>query len=246
MDASYYDNARKWYNAIYVKVASERVIYFVILLISIICFYYTIRIAVSIYDDNIRRNTYIAMTNHRKKDNVTMVSRVPNYFGNKSLNLLRLMIEKYVENIETLQYSSDETGSSAIKNKMIVIKNLSGKEVYDNYVNSSYSSEYGDTSLAILKLRKIATVERIDFIYDDLNVVEKIYSKFSRQVIPRGAKVYFSSEITNETSKKKNFVATLFFKFRTESQRKVNSTIEFKVTDYSVEEISKDAKGDNE
>lgn len=183
--------------------------------------------------------------NHSNKDDMIKVTRASEY-SHQSLNLLKFIIEKYVLNMETLQYDSTNTSSDAIKNKITIIKNLSRKDVYNNYIKNSYNSENGDISLAILKLKKIATIEKIEFIYDNLNIIEKFYSQLACPTTPKGAKVYFSSETTSEKNKKQYFVATLFFSFYIASQKKVNSTVEFKVNDYSVKMINKDDYSFNE
>jgi len=233
VDSEFYKKARSWYNTIYVNPANERIVYFVIFVISFFCLYQAFGVMNMIKANKNKRNTYILLMEHKDPDSFIKVSQfAPN--KDQVISLLEVILIKYVLNMETLKYSNDETGMDAITKKSLIIKNLSGKEVYDNYIANTYKDD-GDMTLSILKLQKTAKIRGIRFIYEDTNFIEKIYSNILSTNIPNAAKVYFTTETTDEKQKKQNFVATINFNFYIDSDRKANSAIEFKVNDYYVE-----------
>ena len=238
MEEKFYKEAKKWYNTLYVNPASERLIYFVICLISIFCLYQAYQTIKIIKNYKSYKNTYVLLMNHKNKDMHIVINKMPPS-SDQNLSLLKIYIEKYVYNYENLIYEIDNSGIDAINDKSVIIKNLSGKDVYDKYISNLYN-ENGDMTLAVLHQKKMISIKKIDFIYDNLNILEKFHSKILSTVTPRGAKVYFTSETTGEKNKKQNFVATMSFNFHIDTERKYNTTIDFKVNDYYIEKYNAD------
>lgn len=237
MDAEYYSNARKWYNTMYVDCASERIVYFLLLVLTTICVWYSYNLIDIITQRKAKVETYVLLMDHKDPESMVQVQQLPDA-DNQDLSLLELLIQRYVINYESLNYNEKETsGTDALQEKAIIVRNLSGKDVYDNYMKNAYSGDDSDMSLALLKQQKIATIDKIEFIYDEMNIVEKIYNSISGSVIPHSAKVYFSTETTSENSTIKKYVATMNFNFFVDPEKKVNSKIEFKVNDYYKELI---------
>ena len=243
MDAEYYKKARKWYNTVYVDGASDRVVYFVIFLISCFSLYYSYQLISIVKKNKSFKNTFIILLEHKDKESVIVAKQLPPS-NDQVLSLIELMLNKYVINLETLQYdSSSETPMEAIEKKTKIIKHLSGNDVYHKYMSSLYSNDNGDMSLAILKLKKTIKIKKIEFIYDNMNIFEKIYSQVLSLSLPRMARVYFEQETTREKDKKQNLVATISYNFYIDSGKKENSLIEFKVNDYYVEKNTENYNG---
>ena len=234
MDRDFYKDARKWYNTVYVNPASERLMYFAIFVISCACLYQCFGIIKRTKEIKDFKHTYVIFTNNKEKDSFIKVRQISSQ-KDQVISLLEEIITRYVVNMETLTYKSSQSGIDAIRSKTIKIKNLSGKEVYDKYVENTYKNENGDMSLSILKLQKTSVVKKIEFLYEDINMFEKIYSSLLSVNIPKGAKVYFSTETTDEKQKKENFIATMNFSFYIDPARKAKTVIDFKVNDYYVE-----------
>ena len=245
MEADFYIKARKWYNSLYVNPASERIVYFILLSISLFSLYQSIEVVKNIVKSKNYKNTYVLLMEHKDEDSYIKVNHLTSS-EDQILSLIKLIINKYVVNMESFQYDSDDNVSNVIQNKSLVIKNLSGKDVYEKYMENSYTEEDGDLSLLVLKLKKIATIQKIEFLYEDLNIFEKFYATMSSNLTPNGAKVYFTRETTDERNKKKNLIATMKFNFYIDSSRQANSRIEFKVNDYYVEPNEEIEQNDDE
>ncbi len=244
MNNDFYLKARRWYNTVYVNPASERFVYFIIFIISLLCLIQSFLIIDEIYVNNKRRNTYIMLMEHKVSDDYLKVSKIQTSSKKSHLiSFLELVLKKYVTNMESLVYDENKKGIDVINDKSLIIKNLSGQNVYDNYISSSCCEEGSDISLTILKIQKTITINKIEFLYEDISFLEKIYSSISSNKIPKGAKVYFTTETTNEKSKKQNMIATVHFSFYFNPTEKEKSTIDFKVNDYYTE-IDKDSEYD--
>ena len=235
MKADFYLRARRWYNTIYVSPASERFIYSIIFIISLSCLMQAFLIINNIRINNKQKNTYVVIMDHKNKDDYIKVSRITSTSKNHLLSFLNVILRKYVINMESLIYDENKKGMDAIRDKSLIIKNLSGQNVYNNYISSSCCEEGSDISLAILNIKKTVTVNKIKFIYEDVNVFEKIYSSISSNKIPKGAKIYFTTETTDEKSKKQHMVATVHFSFYFNLEEKEKAVIDFKVNDYYVD-----------
>ena len=237
MEEEYFTKARKWYNTLYVEVASERIIYCTLLLLVCFCLKTTFDVIGVIEKYKQHQDTYILFTDNHREDERIKISKMPLSKDNTT-SILTFMLSKYVLNMETLDYDAKkQTGASAIENKIKIIKNLSSEHVYQKYLESAYKDDIGDISLAMLKKKKIATIEKIDFIYENLNIVEKIQSYISASLLPQGAKVFFSIETTDEKNKKQHFVATISFSYYAKNDKQFGSKIEFKVNDYYTEKV---------
>lgn len=238
MKADFYLKARKWYNTIYVNPASERLVYFVLFFISTLCIIQSIAVIKTMHLNKKHKSTYVLVMDHKYKDDYIKVSRIPTFDKNDQfLNFLELIVRKYVINMESLEYGDEKNGTDAIRDKAVIIKNLSGKNVYDDYMSSSYRDYDSDMSFVALKLQKIVSIRKIEFLYKNTNFIEKLYSFFSYNEVPKGAKVYFTIETTSERIKKRNMVAIIHFDFyfNSNGENKKISTIDFKVNDYYVE-----------
>ena len=240
MEEKFYKEAKKWYNTLYVNPASERLIYFLLCVISIFCLYQALQTIKIIKNYKNYKNTYVLLMNHKNNDMNIIINKMPPS-NDQNLSLLKLYIEKYVNNYENLIYEIDSSGIDAINRKSIIIKNLSGKDVYDKYISNLYDSN-GDMTLAVLHQKKTISIKKIDFIYDNLNILEKFYSKILSTSTPKGAKVYFSAETTGKKNKKQDFVANISFNFHIDPERKSNTVIDFKVNDYYLEKEVKNLK----
>ena len=234
VEKDYYNKAREWYNSIYVNPASERLVYFVILFLSLICLFKVSFLIKTIYDSKHIKRTYVLIMNHKDNDSYIKINHT-SFSGNKFLGFLELIINRYVTNRESLMFDDNKSGTDAIKDKSIIIKNLSNHDVYNNYINNSCCNEDSDMSLGILKIQKIAKVDNIEFLYEKINIFEKIYSHIALNRIPKGAKVYFSTETTDEKSKTQHMVATIYFSFSFSKNSEGNEIIDFKVNDYYTE-----------
>lgn len=241
MDEIYYKKARKWYNDVYVKSASERIRYLLIVILSFLCLYQAYNLIDIVKQNKQKINTYIIFTKSKKNNEHTNIKTIDTNTKDATLAILDILITKYVINMESLIYDKNALNTTQqIEKKSIIIKNLSNNDVYENYIKNSYSSEDSDLSLIILKEQKIAKIYKIDYIYDNLNIFDKIYNLIGSYCRPIGANVYFTSQTTINNSKKKYYVAKIFFTLN-KSGNKRNTKIDFNVTNYSVKEI-KDAE----
>ncbi len=237
VDDIYYKKARKWYNDIYVKSASERISYLIIVIISAICLYQAYNLISIVKQNKKKINTYIIFTKSKKQNEYTKIKTIETNTKDVTLAILDILITKYVLNMETLVYDKNtENATQQIEKKTIVIKNLSNNEVYENYIKNSYNNEDSDLSLIVLKEQKIAKIDKIDYIYDNLNIFDKIYNCLASYCQPIGANVYFTTQTTINNSKKKHYMARIFFTLN-KINNKINSKIDFNITHYSVKEI---------
>ena len=237
MDAEYYSNARKWYNTMYVDCASERIVYFVLLIVSLISVFFAYDLIDIISKQKAKVETYVLLMEHKDADSIVQAYQLPEA-QDSTLSLLEFVVRKYITNYEQLKYDSNEiSGTDALQEKTIIIRNLSGNDVYNNYMTSAYASEDSDMSLALLKQQRVVNIEKVEFLYDNLNILEKVYNSLSSNITPHNAKVYFSTETTSENSIKKNYVANIGFSFYIDKEKKANSKVEFKVNSYYKELI---------
>lgn len=221
----------------YVDCASERIIYFLLLVLTIFSLYYSYNLISEVKQKRDKVDTYVLLMEHKDPDSIVQVQQLPDA-KNQTISLMELLITKYVQNYESLQYDKDKMNyTDVLQDKAVVIKNLSSKNVYDDYMKNAYNAEYGDFSLALLKQQKTINIEKIEFIYENTNIVEKIYKSITSVNTPHIAKVYFSTETTSENSLKERYVATIHFNFYLDVEKKANSKIEFNVNNYYKEKI---------
>ena len=236
MEADFYQKARQWYGTIYVSPACDRIKYFFLLILTVLCILQSIDV-IKIANQKLKhKDSHILFVNHQETDSYIKINKI-HFTKNYTLGLLELVVKKYVLNMETLTYQRNDNGMAAVQDKAIVIKNLSSSNVYKKYMEQSYENEDGDISLSILKLQKTVTIEKVEFLYGNLSIAERFYSLLF-DIIPKGARVYFTTETTNKENKKQNVVATVFFSFHLDNEKQANSVIDFKVNDYFTEKIN--------
>lgn len=235
MEEEYYKDARKWYNSLYVDCACERITYFIIFISSLFCLYKAYSLVDVIKKNKSYKNTYILETSSKNKDEVINIRQLKSSKNSNEV-LLEEMIKKYIINMESLQYDGKEiTGIDAIRRKSIIVKNLSNQDVYNDYISKAYTGENSDISIAILKQQRIVKIENIEFIYEEKTIFGKISDAINNSAIPIGAKIEFSTETTSGKNKKKKFIATMFFNFFINLNKKKHQRIEFNVNSYIVE-----------
>ena len=239
MDNEYYQNARKWYNTIYVNGASERVIYFVLLSISVLCLWYSFSVIEMIKKQKEKVNTYVIFVNKKNKNRTTKVSTL-NSATNSSMGILDLLVRKYVINMESLTYGNglNNDSSNIMQRKTTIIKNLSSNNVYNYYLKNINKAEDSDLSLLTLKRQKIVNINRIEYIYEDQNIITELYNFISSSRRPIGANVFFTTETTDGLSVKKAYKATMLFTFFEDPEKTAGKRINFLVNDYYKEAIS--------
>lgn len=239
MDNEYYQNARKWYNTIYVNGASERVVYFVLLSVSVLCLWYSFSVMEMIKKQKEKVNTYVIFVNKKNKNRTTKVSTL-NSATNSSMGILDILVRNYIINMESLKYGNSLTndGANVMQKKITIIKNLSSNNVYNYYLKNINKAEDSDLSLFTLKRQKMVNIDRIEYIYEKQNIITELYDFISTSRRPIGANVFFSTEITDGLSVKKTYKATMLFTFFEDPERTAGKRINFLVNDYYKEAVS--------
>ena len=236
MDADYFQNARKWYNTIYVNAASERIIYFLIFAISLVSFYFALQLVDIFYEKHGKVERIVVKIIKENPEYKGTLHTVP-LNANNDISILNFILTKYVENAESLIYDGNETtASDAINLKTNIIKNLSLNDVYQKFVKKMYSMEDSDFELVILKQKKIASITNIESINEENYMISRLQN-IARNDVPTKADVYFSVENTDENTPKKNYVAHITYIYSVDPNHTPNSKVNFKVADYTVEEI---------
>ena len=236
MEGDFFKKALRWYNTIYISPACERLTYFLLLAVSLFCLYFSISTISIVRKVKSFKNTYILLVNHKDSESNIRVNKIEGG-EDKKIGLLRFALSKYVVNFFSLKHSHDETAMQALKKKMIVIQNLSSIDVYNKYLANNYVQEgdNGDMQLAIFGKNKVAEIEDIEFFYEERDIFSNLYNSIIGDDTPIGAKVYFSTETTDERNKKQNFVATILFTFFSRKDANGDSNIEFKVNDIQLQ-----------
>ena len=238
MNDAYYDNARKWYNTMFVDCASERFSYLLILVLAGVCFWRAFIIIDSVKASKAAVEHYVIFVDHKDKKN-TYIKVTPMQEKDQSLGVLRILIERYVMNHESFKYEKKQQPMDKMKLKASVVKNLSTTDVFDKYMHDASTDDDGDFSLSLLKLQRDTKIEKIEFIYDKLNIYEKIYASISGSKVPVGAKVYLTNSVNSKLYPEKHLVITMFFNYHIDAKKRANTRVEFKVNDY-VKEINED------
>jgi len=120
--------------------------------------------------------------------------------------------------------------------KASIVKNLSTTDVFDKYMHDASTDADGDFSLSLLKLQRETKIEKIEFIYDKLNIYEKIYASISGSKAPIGAKVYLTNSVNSNLYPERHLLITMFFSYHIDAKKRANTRVEFKVNDYIKEE----------
>ena len=237
MNDAYYDNARKWYNTMYVDCASERFSYLLILVLACLCFWRTFIIIDSVKASKAAVEHYVIFVDHKDKKNTYIKVTPMQDTKDQSLGVLRLMIERYVMNHESFKYEAKkQQPMDAMRLKASIVKNLSTTDVFDKYMHDASTDEDGDLSLSLLKLQRETKIEKIEFIYEKLNIYERIYASISGSKTPIGAKVYVTNSVNSQLYPEKHLIVTMFFNYHIDAKKRANTRVEFKINDYVKEE----------
>ena len=178
---------------------------------------------------------YIIFIDHKdKKNTYAKVSEMQDV-KDQSLGVLRILIDRYVMNHESFKYEKRQQPMDTMRLKASIVKNLSTTDVFDKYMHDASNDNDGDFSLSLLKLQRETKIEKIEFIYDNLNIYEKIYSAISAKM-PIGAKVYLTNSVNSKLYPEKHLVITMFFSYHIDAKKRANTRVEFKVNDYIKEE----------
>ncbi|GEM_PF-5405648 len=239
MEGDFFKKALRWYNTIYVSPACERLMYFLLLVVSLFCLYFSVSTIGIVRKAKNYKNTYILLVNHKDNESSIKVSKLVGQ-EDKKIGILRFMLSKYVVNFFSLTHNSEENAMQSLKKKMSLIQNLSGLEVYNRYLANDYVPEgdTGDVQLAIYGTKKVATIKNIEFFYETRDIFSKFYNSIIGDETPIGANVSFSTETTDEHNKKQDFVATILFTFFIRKDQNGDSNIEFKVNDIQLQKSS--------
>ena len=235
MNDAYYDNARKWYNTMFVDCASERFSYLLVLVLSGICFWRAYVIIDSVKASKAAVEHYIIFVDHKDKKN-TYVKVSEMQEKDQSLGVLRILIERYVMNHESFKYEKRQQPMDKMRLKASIVKNLSTTDVFDKYMHDASTDADGDFSLSLLKLQRETKIEKIEFIYDKLNIYEKIYASISGSKAPIGAKIYLTNSVNSNLYPERHLLITMFFSYHIDAKKRANTRVEFKVNDYIKEE----------
>ena len=236
MESDFFKKALKWYNTVYISPASERLMYFLLLAISLFCLYFSVSTIGIVRKVKSFKNTYILLVNHKDNESNIRVNKIEGG-EDKKIGLLRFAISKYVVNFFSLTHTHEESAMQALKKKMILIQNLSSVEVYNKYLANNYVPEgdSGDVQLAIFGKSKVATIDAVDFFYEERDIFSNFYNSIIGDDTPIGAKIHFSTETTDERNKKQSFVATILFTYFSRKDANGDSNIEFKVNDIQLQ-----------
>ena len=220
----------------FVDCASERFSYLLILVLAGLCFWRAYVIIDSVKASKAAVEHYIIFIDHKdKKNTYVKVSEMQD--KDQSLGVLRILIERYVMNHERFKYEAKkQQPMDAMRLKASIVKNLSTTDVFDKYMHDASTDEDGDLSLSLLKLQRETKIENIEFIYEKLNIYEKLYASISGSKIPIGAKVYITNSVNSKLYPEKHLVITMFFNYHIDAKKRANTRVEFKITDYTKEE----------
>ena len=220
----------------YVDCASERFSYLLIFALACLCFWRAFVIIDSVKASKAAVEHYVIFVDHKDKKNTYIKVTPMQDTKDQSLGVLRLMIKRYVMNYESFKYEKKQQPMDAMRLKASIVKNLSTTDVFEKYMHDASTNEDGDLSLSLLKLQRETKIEKIEFIYEKLNIYEKIYASISGSKTPIGAKVYLTNSVSSKLYPEKHLIITMFFNYHIDAKKRANTRVEFKINDYIKEE----------
>jgi hypothetical protein len=149
---------------------------------------------------------------------------------NPALSILQFLLEKYIQNRESLLYKDNST--AAIARAIEVIRNNSSKDLVQEYIKESYSSfDDSNLSLVMSSRQKIVKIKKIEFLYSKMTYLQQLYMKFTANKLPNKAKVEFSV-FTTKDEQEKNFTAYISYIFFFDEKNVKNKNLDFHVNGY--------------
>lgn len=235
MDKDYYNNAMDWYNAVYVKVLTDRIFFFFIACLILVCVVKVYLLFGIFYSTRDTVKYYITYTNHKDGDMLTL--RSLEKYQDISNSLCKFAITKYVENMESIvSKKNNRSVLFFLKKKANVIKNTSSQSVYQKYVYSVHQED-GDLSLYITGKQKIVNVISVDFVTTNEKLTDKVYAFTNIKKTNMANVVFTVKTVSNEDEKIQKYIAKIVFLFDNRKIFEPNQVIDFKVVDYSKVEI---------
>ena len=98
MEADFYQKARQWYGTIYVSPACDRIKYFFLLILTVLCILQSIDV-IKIANQKLKhKDSHILFVNHQETDSYIKINKI-HFTKNYTLGLLELVVKKYVLNM---------------------------------------------------------------------------------------------------------------------------------------------------
>ena len=236
MDKDYYNNALQWYDLMYVRCSRDRNIFLLIFIIILVCFFQVYSVVKQFQTNKDKVKQYVVYTHHNENELLSI--KALNISESMSLYLCKLLIMKYIENMEKLNlYKDNKSAMSMLQKKAQIIKNTSSNTVYQKYLDGIYKDDYGDLSLYLTNQQKLVEIENIEFVNTEQTLTNRVYSIVSQQQ-PNAANVVFVVKIfSHQHEIKKRYKAHIAFFLNRSKGEATSQTIDFKVYDYSKIEI---------
>ena len=236
MDKDYYNDALKWYDAIYIRCARDRNIFIAIFAVLIFCLFQVFSVLKIFYNTKDDVKQYVVYTNR----NAGLSLKLQQFNINEGVDgfLYKFLITKYIENMEKLNFNkNNKSAMHMLHEKAQIIKNTSSSSVYQKYIDGVYKDDYGDLSLLLSNQQKDISIEKIDFLSQQSMLTDKVYSIISKSQ-PNIANVIFTARMfSNQSEIKKRYRVQITFSLNRGKIMETNQAIDFKVYDYSKVEI---------
>ena len=236
MNKDYYNDALRWYYAIYVHCARDRNLLICIFIIIVLCLLQMCFAIKMFYDTKDVVRQYVIYTNHDEGLSLSFKRLDTNFSISNFLH--QFIIIKYVENMEIFKFDKNkQSAMRLLQKKAQIIKNTSSDFVYQKYIDGVYKDDYGDLSLLLSDQQKDISIEKIDFLRQYSALTDKFYSIIGESK-PNIANVIFVVRIFSKKSEiKKRYKVQITFSLNKGENIKTNQSINMKVYDYSKVEI---------
>ena len=230
INSKYFSDAKTWYNDIYVITAYQRIVYLaVFVIITINCF-----VIYECYESFVKTNKvkkYVVIETFRKEGELIKCTQIENYTNNPEINIIYFLLERYITNRESLIYNSLSV-LNTLQKKSLIVKNTSHASVFGDFQKEIYSNAPdSDMSFIITEDYKMPKIDSLEFFYDNLTKVQKVYKSFINDLITNQVIVHFTVDTKDKILLYKTIIS---FNFKLFKIKNINK-LEFYVMSYKKE-----------
>lgn len=233
-DGSYFTEALKWYNDIFVGIAISKFIY--------IIFFFTYSIAIYmifVFINNLmplKVKTYLMIFTKREADTYLNVKPIKDFQG-VAKNIAAMTLKNYITEREEYRLDKYRKPFEIIKTKMDSIKNNSSTTVYEEFRRSINIPTSAPYALINNNMQTLIEIKSFTFTYPEQTIWEKFSAQFIPLPPPTNAKVIFT---TTSQDKIQYWEAQITYNIDIppSNAKGANNTIKLKVESYYTRKIN--------
>jgi hypothetical protein len=194
MDNRYLEEAKRWYETLFIAPSGHRFFYFSLVAL----FVFLIIMLYGIYQETFPlkiKLDIVAKLHHNKTERVLIYKT---HYKNKSLGVAEFIIAKAITQMEGLDF---ENQASAIEDKIKLLKSFFASDIIQEYQDNLALESESDMIFIIQNIRKTVKIKKIIFINaNNEPLIENIWFKLGIVDDSERADVYFDvcNELTNE------------------------------------------------